>query len=258
MPSSWVIRHAPRPSARARLYCFPHAGGGASAFRLWPRELPAELEVVAVQLPGRENRLRDPPIPSIPALVEALVPALVPELDRPFAFFGHSMGAVLAADVTRALAAQGAPRPGHLFVSGRRAPHLPPIELPFSGLPDEAFLAELQARYGGLPREILAERDLLALLVPTLRADIRALELHRPGPERRPLACPVTAFGGATDWLVPPEDLEGWRAWTQGAFRLRLFPGGHFYLDAQRAPLLADVGASMASLAAPRAGEARA
>jgi surfactin synthase thioesterase subunit len=227
---------------------------GASVYRLWPRLLPESLDVCAVQLPGRENRLNEPRVPSVAQLVEALVPALLPELDLPFAFFGHSMGAVLAAELARALEARGGPLPGQLLVSARRPPHLPGTELPLRALPDATFLAEIQRRYGGIPAEILAQPELLELLLPTLRADIAALELHRPA-RREPLPCPITAFGGADDALTPHAHLEAWRDETRSAFRLRVFPGGHFYLEARRAELLADLAATLAPLATSRAAE---
>lgn len=243
----WFVRHAARPAAAARLFCFHHAGAGASAYRLWARELPAHLDVCAVQTPGRESRLRERAVPSVPALVASLLPALQAELDRPFAFFGHSMGAVIAAEVARALVAQGGPAPAHLFVSARRPPHLPGTEPLLHVLPDPAFLEELQRRYGGIPPEVRAEPDLMALLLPTIRADITALETHRP-PRRAPLPCPISAFGGAEDRLTPREHLEAWRDETGAAFRVRVFPGGHFYLDARRAEVLADLAAALAPL----------
>src|SRR5580658_5790200 len=122
MGVSWLCKYVPRPEARARLFCFPHAGVGSSFYRLWAIGLPIDLEVCPVQLPGRENRLHEPALTSIPELVDALVPALLPHMDLPFAFFGHSMGAVIAAEVTRALSDAGRGLPQHLMVSGRRPP----------------------------------------------------------------------------------------------------------------------------------------
>lgn len=156
------------------------------------------------------------------------------------------MGAVLAAEVARALEAEGGPLPRHLFVSGRRPPHVPGPESPLHVLPDGAFVRELERRYGGMPAEITRHADLLELLLPAIRADVRALETHRP-PPRPPLSCPISAFGGGDDRLTPREHLEAWRGETGGAFRVRVFAGGHFYLDAQRAEVLADVAALLPS-----------
>jgi surfactin synthase thioesterase subunit len=252
----WFVRHEQRLAPRARLFCFPHAGTGASTYRLWPRALPDALEVWAVQPPGREGRLGERSATSIAALVAGLVPALLPVLDRPFAFFGHSMGAVVATEVARSLEARGGPLPHHLLVSSRRPPHLAGAEPPLHPLPDAEFVAELQRRYGGIPAEVRAQADLMALLLPSLRSDIEALETYR-APRRPPLPCPITAFGGADDPLTPREHLEAWRDETRAAFRLRLFAGGHFYLDARRPELLADVAATLAPLTRP-AFEARA
>lgn len=249
MSAGWLMRFASRSPASARLFCFPHAGVGASVFRLWPEGLPPRLEVSALQLPGRANRLREPPIASIPELVQAIVPALLPHLDLPFAFFGHSMGAVLAAEVTRELAARGLTLPRHLLVSGRRPPHVPNPDPPLHPLPDKEFVSEINRRYGGIPAELLQHEDLMALLLPCLRADIKALELHRPA-QRAPLSCPLAAFGGSDDRLTPREHLDAWRVETSGAFRVRVFAGDHFYLEPRRAELLADLSVSLAPMLA--------
>lgn len=241
---AWLYWPAPRRPAAARLFCFPHAGVGASVYRQWPHGLPVELEVCALQLPGRGHRLSEPPVATIRALVEAIVSAMAPQLDRPFAFFGHSMGAVLAFEVARALRLKGLPQPSRLIVSGRRGPHTPEPSPPLRHLSDAEFVAEINRRYGGIPAEILENDDVLALLLPCLRADIAALETHRPEPEP-PLPCPISAFGGSDDPQTPRAQLDAWGAETTGGFEVRIFPGGHFYLEAQRPAVLAHVSAML-------------
>jgi len=226
------------------LFCFSHAGGAASVFRSWPADLPSWIDVWAIQLPGHGSRWREPPIGTIPALVEAVVQALSPHLERPFAFFGHSMGAVLASEVARALAEREGLAPRHLFVSSRRPPHMTGFETTLHTLPDSEFLREIDGRYGGVPTEIRSSPDLLALLLPVLRADIAALETFRPD-KGDPLRCPISAFGGAQDPLAPRSHLQAWRDQTDGQFRVRTFPGGHFYMKAHRADLLADISAAL-------------
>jgi len=250
--SPWVSRPQPRPHARARIFCFPHAGAGASVYRLWGAGLPVELEVCAIQMPGREARLREPALSSIPEIVDALIPALQPHLDLPFVFFGHSLGAVIASELTRALSQRGGPLPQHLVVSARRPPHVPDTKPPLHRLPDDSFAAEINRRYGGIPAELLQHADVMAVLLPSLRADITALETHAPSP-RAPLSMPISVFGGTHDGLTPHEHLEAWRTETAGPFRIRKFAGDHFYLKPQLAEVLADLSATFA----PMLGAAR-
>lgn len=254
MTGAWVRRFNQRRPGRARLFCFAHAGAGASVFRLWPAGLPEELEVCAVQLPGRETRLHEPALTSMTSIVNALVEALSPELDLPFAFFGHSMGAVVASELARKLQAGSGPTPRHLFVSARRAPRLPDPDPALHPLADAEFVAELNRRYGGIPAEVLAHQELMALLLPSMRADLTALETFAPAHDPV-LTMPISAFGGLHDQRATRAQLEGWRHETRAGFRLRVFPGDHFFLNPSRAELLADVSASLASLWSPvRAG----
>ncbi len=233
MGGSWFVRAKPKPDAPLRLFCFPHAGGAASAYFAWGAALDG-VDVAAVQLPGREGRLAESPETDMATLLDRLAGALAATLDgRPFAFFGHSMGAVLAYETARGLRRRGLPEPVHLHVSGRRAPTLPVTEPPLHPLPDDAFIAELNRRFGGLPAAILAEPDLLALFLPTLRADITLLERHSFHADP-PLALPITAYGGQDDRQTPPESLDGWAALTTGPFAARLLPGGHFFLHENR------------------------
>jgi surfactin synthase thioesterase subunit len=253
--SPWLQRWGQSAHPAARLFCFPNAGGAAALFRLWPQGLPRDLDVIAIQLPGRGNRWKEPAIPDIARIVDSLMPSLEPHLDLPFAFFGHSMGSMVAYAVAQSLIARGGPLPFHLFVSSRRSPRVAnPADTPLHTLPDDAFVAEMRRRYGGIPDEVLAEPELMALLLPSLRADIHALETYvasRPAP----LPFPVTAFGGLDDALTPRAHLEAWREETPEAFRVRMFAGGHFYLESRRDDLLADVRDTLAGAAALRARE---
>ena len=250
-PSPWLTRFVPRPNARVRLVCFSYAGGGSAVYRPFSMSLPESVEVVGVLLPGRERRLREPALTSITAIVEGVLPALAPELDRPYAFFGHSMGAMVAYEVAREMPNRGLPSPGHLFVSGRRAPHLQEPDPPLSHLSDEAFVEAIDRRYGGIPAEILQHRDILELLLPALRADMAAIEAHRhsPGPT---LPCPITLFGGHDDPRAGPDVLAPWQEQTQDRTLMRHFAGGHFYFNdaAVRGQLLAEVARQLQLLVA--------
>jgi surfactin synthase thioesterase subunit len=223
-----------------RLVCFPPAGMGPVVFRGWAAELPPSVNLCGVHLPGRTSRFREPAMTSVPELIEAITRAIAPLPELPFAFFGHSMGAVLAEGVTRRLMELSLPIPRHLIVSGRRPPSMPDPNPPIGGLSDAAFVDEIGRRYDGIPREILANPDVLELLLPSLRADIVALEKFQPGP-RPPLSIPVSAFGGDSDPMTPPADLMAWEKETQASFKLRIFPGGHFYLDAQRKAVVGEI-----------------
>lgn len=232
----WITRPRPLPRARLRLFCLAHAGGGASAYRGWADALPADVEVCPVQLPGRENRLAEPAFDRLVPLVEALAQAIDPWLDLPFALFGHSNGALIGFELSRLLRARGRPGPRHLFASGRRAPDLPAETEPIHALPEAEFLAELE-KLGGIPATLLEHRELLELLVPTLRADVTMHETYVFG-EEAPLAFPITAYGGETDPRVSRAQLEAWGRHTAGPFVMRIFPGGHFYLQEDRATVL--------------------
>lgn len=246
MTAPWLSRFAPRPSARLRLFCFSYAGGGAAVFRPWALAMPADVEVAAVLLPGRESRLREPPVQRMSDLLNALAPALEPQLDRPFAFFGHSMGALVAFELARALQQRGGPVPQRLLISGRRAPHLPERDPPIHQLDDEAFVAEIQRRYKGIPPEVMQYPELLELLLPALRADMSVIETHRPhdaGRATMPFNGPISAFGGRDDTRATRQELEGWQAHTPEPLVMHQFPGGHFYFNdiATRDALIAAV-----------------
>lgn len=233
---SWIIRFKSNPKARVRLFCFPYAGGGASAFSSWSESLPESVEVCCFNLPGRGSRLREPPIQRLEIMVQKMGQALVPYFDKPCAFFGHSMGALLCFELARLLRREQCPQPLHLFVSSRWAPQIPDPHPPLHNLPEAELVGELR-RLNGTPVEILEHAELMELVLPVLRADFTVIETYRYAPEP-PLTCPITAFGGLQDIEVGREHLAAWREQTAASFVLRLLPGDHFYLHRAHQPLL--------------------
>lgn len=227
-----VVSGPSDPSASTTLFCFPFAGGSATAYRMWYRDPGGWLRVSAVEYPGHGRRLAEEPLRSVPLLVTDLTDHLTEHLEKvtdgAFAFFGHSMGGVVAYEVARELRRRGRPGPGHLFVSGVGAPGAPPPAGHLLDLSDEDVIDHMRT-LGGTPSELFRMPGLLDHAVRVLRADSVALGSyrHRPGASLR---VPLTVFGGAGDTLVPAAALRGWRHHTQGPFRLRLFPGDHFYL----------------------------
>jgi len=257
MKNAWIRVHVARPLAIRRLVCFPHAGGGGNAYRPWANTLPEDVELCAIELPGRETRFGEPLVNRMPTLLEALEPIAEALCDRDTVFFGHSMGAVLAYELALRLEARGGRVPRHLVVSARRAPHLAVGDPAIHALSDDAFLDALVTRYEGIPAELLAHRDLIDLLLPIVRADITLLETFTPTRDGR-LGCPISAFGGVADRHATREQLEGWAAHTAGGFDCRTFEGGHFYLGQRRDQVMDALSAILRRGGTPRAVAARA
>jgi medium-chain acyl-[acyl-carrier-protein] hydrolase len=228
----WILRPRPRPAARLRLLCIPHAGGGASAFRGWADVFPESIEVCPVQLPGREQRIREAPFDRLEPLVEALAGAVLRRAETPFAVFGHSNGALIGYELARRLRRRGERGPVHLVASGRRAPHVPPPPPLTHALPDEEFLDEL-ARLGGIPAEVREHPELREMLLPVLRADVTVHETYEYQDEA-PLEIPITGYAGVDDPRAPPDVVAEWAFHTAWEFNLRTWPGGHFYLAPER------------------------
>lgn len=238
---------------RPRLLCFPHAGGCASAYRSW--SAMEGVEVLAIQWPGREGRLGEVPFRRLGAMVDAAVQAARRFLEeRPYAVFGHSLGAKIAYEFCRKVASLGLPPPRRLFVAGCPAANLGDRSAPLHGLSDDKFLAAI-ADLGGSPPSVLEAADLMALLLPMLRADYTASEtyLWRPGPR---LVCPISALGGEDDADVSLEELAAWAALTDGKCETRLFPGGHFFVSSDATEVMDHV--RLRFLADRAAGEAAA
>lgn len=236
--TDWAVTWFPAPQARVRLFCMPHAGAGASTYRDWARRLAPAVEVVAIRPPGRETRFRERPYTGMEELTRAMVPALEPFLDRPYAWFGHSMGALVAYEACLRLRAVGRPGPVRLLVSGNPAPDRQPRRPPVHDLAPHRVLERLQ-ELAGTPPELLREPALLATLLPLLRADFSVVETYRWRSER-PLECPISVFGGTEDDSAVEEDLAAWHGQTEVDCTMRIFPGGHFFLHDPSGPAVLD------------------
>jgi medium-chain acyl-[acyl-carrier-protein] hydrolase len=228
-----------------RLVYFPFAGGGTSTVKPWLPAIPEDTQVLAVRLPGREIRLNEKPLDSVHAVVEALREPLLPFLDRPFAFLGHSVGALQAFEMTRELRRLGLPQPERLVVSGRRAPHLPSLTRHVHALPEDDFVVELRG-YEGTPEIILRDRQVRAMFLPTIRADFKISEDYHHS-EEAPLDCPILAFGGMRDAMVPVPDLMAWDRHTAAGFDGHLLQGGHFFQNTALAPVIGLLRAALSS-----------
>jgi medium-chain acyl-[acyl-carrier-protein] hydrolase len=230
----WIEYYQPNPQAKLRLFCFPYAGGSATVFRTWNRDLPSFVEVCPIQLPGRGSRLRETPFTQISPLVQTLGNALFPYLDKPYVFFGHSLGALIGFELARYFRRNISSSPIHLFVSGRQAPHIPDPS-PRHALPEQEFLQEIKC-LNGTPKEVLENTEMMQLLIPLLRADLVLDEAYVYTSEPR-LECPITVFGGLEDPETNSEQLEAWREHTNTAFSIEMFPGNHFFINTAQ-PLL--------------------
>ncbi len=224
----WIRRFHPATTSGPRLVCFPHAGGSASFYHPLSARLHPNVEVLAVQYPGRQDRRRERPVDTIAGLAQGVFAALAGHDEQPMAFFGHSMGAVVAFEVGRLMQARTGVAPVHLFASGRRAPstHRPGAVHRYS---DEALVAEL-IHVGGTDPALLRDQELLATILPMVRSDYRAVETYRYA-SGAPLACPITVLVGDRDPQTTGEEAAAWRAHGAGEFDLRVFPGGHFFFD---------------------------
>ncbi|GAA1973249.1 thioesterase II family protein [Kitasatospora viridis] len=226
--SRWLLCRDRDPGARLRLYFFPHSGGSAGEYLRWGAGLPG-VEVWGVQPPGRAGRMAEPPIDRLDQLVQRLLAEA--EFDGPFAFFGHSLGALVAFETARALRAAGREQPVALIASGLGAPRHQPGRPPLGEVDDARLIAALAAQGESLPPDLLADDELRAQLLGCLRADIRLLDgyRHRPG---EPLDLPITVLAGRED-TEPERQLRDWADHTTAPTQLELLPGGHFYLREQ-------------------------
>ena len=234
--ASWIVYPKPNPNAALRLFCFPYAGGGTVTYRAWVHSLPDTIELALVVLPGRETRLSEPPFRQAAPLVHALSSALQPHLGKKFAFFGHSMGAIVCFELSRHLRRFSGVSPSHLFVSGRAAPQVPDRSTPTYNLPEPQLIQEIR-RLNGTAEELLDKPEFTNLILPALRADFELVQTYAYLPES-PLDCHITAFGGLNDEDITSDDLAAWKEQTKRRFSLHLFQGDHFFINPQRPHLL--------------------
>lgn len=202
----------PRSRAAFRLFCFPYAGGGASIFRQWPENLPEIIEVCAIQYPGRENRISETPIDNLQVIVTKVFNILLPWMDIPYAFFGHSLGAKIAFEIAKKLSMESGYQPACLFVSGCRAPHISAKQQIYN-LEKNEFINSLR-RYAGTPESVLQDRELMNIFLPMLRADFMLDEKFNSNPGEK-VEFPIYAFAGDNDEIAPLHEVEEWRQLTK-------------------------------------------
>lgn len=224
---SWYTRLPLSVESGPRLFCFPYAGGGVPVFRGWAEGLPG-IAVWVASLPGRGARLKERPLTNLAELGEELGREIIPLIDKPFAFFGHSLGARVVYELACWLRRQGRPQPRHLFLSACPAPHCPRTQPPIHDLPHDAFIAALRQRHA-LPDEVLAHPELVNLVLPALRADFALFETADI-PNEAPLDCPITLFGGTADPQVTTAELTAWAAYSTHPPNHITLPGDHLFL----------------------------
>lgn len=239
--NAWIRRYHPSTTSRKRLVCFPHAGGAATFYHPVSAAFSPAADVVALQYPGRQDRRREARIDDLGVLADRVAEQLMDLSEKPSVFFGHSMGATLAFEVAWRLEHKGANAPRAVLVSGRRAPSTRREEKVHLS-DDDGLIAEIRKLEG--TDSALLDDEMLRIALPAIRSDYRAIESYTCEPGRR-LGCAITALTGDSDPKTSLAEAEAWRAHTSGAFRLKVFPGGHFFLTAQQAAVNAEIAAAL-------------
>lgn len=216
------------PYPKATLYIFHYSGGGVSSFHPLVKALNSTINVIGVQLPGRENRFQESCIEDLDIVIHDLIKAFRSYMAPNAIFLGHSMGGGLAYECVNAMRLKGISLPKHLVVSGRRAPHRPRSNVLRSDLTDKEMV-EILNQFGGLNDEIMQNEEVLSFILPLMRSDLKVLEQLTPK-VGVPLNIPITAIGGSQDSFVLEEDLQAWKGYTIADFNCQMFEGGHFFL----------------------------
>jgi len=244
--SKWFVCPQVKPAAEMRLFLFPYAGAGPAVFKSWATDFPDNIETRIAHYPGRGSRHSEPLIKQVITLAEKFAPAVQLHSDKPFAFFGHSLGGLIAFELARYLRENNLPQPKILFVSACEAPHIPDSDPPIHALPDSEFLKSLQ-QLNGIPSELFDQPEMIQLLLPILRADFEAVESYVYTPGDSSLGCPIIAFGGLNDPRVRQERLEDWCLHTNSRFRSQYFSGDHFFINTNRESITASMIAEFVS-----------
>ncbi|MBD2136114.1 thioesterase [Anabaena sp. FACHB-1237] len=234
--NSWVTSPQPNPDATMRLFCFTYAGGNATTFRTWHHNLPNNIEVCPIEIPGRGRQIKAIPHQKIAPLLTEITDHIIPFLDKPFLIFGYSMGSLISFELCRLLRSQYNLSPLHLLVAARRAPQFPPEKPLISHLPNDQFIVEL-SKFNGTPQVILDNPELMEIFLPVIRADFTLLESYNYT-EKAPFDFPITAFGGLQDPEVSHNALQAWEVQTNASFCLKMLPGDHFFINSAKKPLL--------------------
>jgi surfactin synthase thioesterase subunit len=229
----WCESLSPGPAWLLRLFCFPYAGGNALVFREWQKYLVPEIDVCLVHLPGRARRINERPHTQIQPLIQELADAIHTEVQGGrFAFWGHSMGALISFELAREFRRRNYPAPVHLFLSACRAPTVMKAVPPSFHLPAQEFIAEIQ-KLNGTPKEFFENPEIQKVLLPLLRSDFQITDTYQYHDEN-PLACPITVYGADQDNLATLNHLAPWKMQTSAAYKMRVFPGDHFFFQSQK------------------------
>jgi len=245
--SPWLVFYERRPAALLRLFCFHHAGGSASVYRSWVDYLPPSVELVAVQLPGREGRFQEKFITDFDYLVVQLMLAIQPHLDKPCVVFGHSMGSLSGFELIRKMKEMDLVQPHLLISSGRGAPQYPDKDPPISSLPEKEFIQALLKDYSSTLQSVLDNDDLKELFIPQLRADFELCEnyQYRQGIE---IDCPIVAYAGKEEFDISESDLQGWEANTSNRFSIDRCPGDHFFINSAKDEVLSSINSELGKI----------
>lgn len=243
----WIRRYHPAPGSTRRLVCFPHAGGSASYFHPVSARFAPEVDVVSLQYPGRQDRRREPLVDTIEGLADLVAAELLTLTDKPTVFFGHSMGAALAFETAWRLERHGAAAPRLLIASGRRGPTTFRDESVHER-DDNGVIEEIKL-LNGTNSALLADEEILRMALPAIRSDYHAIETYRCEPGRT-VSCPITAFTGDSDPRTTIDEARAWQDGTTGAFQLKVFTGGHFFIGERPREVNAEIARQLESLAA--------